>query len=430
MSRQSHCFHSLLFVRLTTGRVRPLRYAVGGIEIWVFVPSQECLHRDDFYGHILKVLVRMLQMGTMARKSSQPIDSPGAEGFFHEGAAKSRWISRFARSQSIVLIFVAIQLSGLLTYDYFWRVERPFMDNRIALHRAILDGSAPYEYRYRILMPKVADILARVLQYSPISSSHPNMAPLSYSRNAFELAYICLDLLGFFVLLWSLGELVRRLFQYSLALFGMALASFLINFAFRDHYFHPWSFLEGALFALGLLLIHQERYWLFSGISILGVFNRETSVFLLLAFFFYTLPQAVTKRSLADLHTKRAFKFAIASLILWGLGFLVLHKTVGYKPPTFLIETAWKDNRDRWPYTLTLNCLLFGPMWFWVVRGVLMSPLLIRRAAMIIPLYLGLLLVIGYWWEIRYWISVIPILIPGLIAAISKPYLRAVPVTS
>jgi hypothetical protein len=80
--------------------------------------------RDTFYGHILKVLVRMVQMGTMARNSSQPIDRPGSEGFVHEGAATSRWISRIAHSQSIVLIFVAIQLSGLLTYDYFWRVGR------------------------------------------------------------------------------------------------------------------------------------------------------------------------------------------------------------------------------------------------------------------------------------------------------------------
>ena len=372
----------------------------------------------------------MVKMGTMERDSGAQVHRPGIEGLSHDVAAQSNQIPRFARWQSTVIILVAIHLSGILAYDYYWRVENPSMDRRIALHRDILDGSAPYEYRYRVLIPEVADAIAQIIQSSPVASSEPKLTALPYSRKAFEIAYVSLDFMAFAVLLWSVAELLRRLFDYPLALFGMALSSFLVNFTFRDHYFHPWSFWEGAFFAAGLLLLHQERYWLFSVIGIVGVFNRDTSLFLLLAFLFYTLPERLTRRSLADLLHERAFRFALGNLIVWTAGFFLLRLSIGYKPAVFSVETAWKGNSEHWPYALILNLLLFGPMWVWVVRGIPISPLLIRRAAMIIPLYIGLLLVIGYWWEIRYWISLIPILVPGLIAAISKISLRTAVVNS
>ena len=52
-----------------------------------------------------------------------------------------------------------------------------------------------------------------------------------------------------------------------------------------------------------------------------------------------------------------------------------------------------------------------------VLRGMAAGPRLIRRAALVLPLYFALLLVIGYWCEIRYWITAIPIVVPALIAA-------------
>jgi hypothetical protein len=367
----------------------------------------------------------------MAMRNGNPaMDRPETKGPSPEGAGKPHWIARAARSYSLILVLFSVQLSGILCFDYYWRVERPSMDRRIALHRDVLDSSAPYEYRYRILIPKAADLVARALQHFWVSSAQPKIVELSYGRDAFAWAYICLDFLAFFFMLWAGGRLTQELFQYPLALFGMAVSCLLIDFTFRDHYFHPWSYWEGAFFALGLLLLYRERYWSFSVVSILGIFNRDTSVFLPLAFLFYAFPQPVIKSSLAGLAQRRAFRFAIGNLIVWLLGFLLLRQVIGYRPPIFSVETAWKGNTDSWPYALSLNLLLFGPMWLWLIRGIRMAPVLIRRAAIVIPLYLALLLVIGYWWEIRYWISILPILIPALIAGICQPYVPAASLAS
>lgn len=54
------------------------------------------------------------------------------------------------------------------------------------------------------------------------------------------------------------GLLFADLFRFELALFGVAAAACLMQFTFRDQYFHPWSFWEGAYFAAGLLLIHRR----------------------------------------------------------------------------------------------------------------------------------------------------------------------------
>ena len=102
--------------------------------------------------------------------------------------------------------------------------------------------------------------------------------------------------------------------------------------------------------------------------------------------------------------------------------FFVLHQVVGYRPSTFSwkppskAETAVKGSRSHLAYSRLLNLLLFGPLSPYLIKGLRRSPFLIRRSAML-PAYFGLLLVVGYWREIRYWISLLPIVVPTLIAA-------------
>jgi len=307
----------------------------------------------------------------------------------------------------------------MLTYDYHVRVESPVFEKRLSLHHAIVTGTAPYQFRYRVLLPYAAEAIAQLVQHSPLASSQPTLPNLPYSRRAFELSYIVLDAASLLIFFLSLGEFVHRLFGHKLALFGVVMAALLVGFTFRDQYYHPDSILDGAIFALGMLLLYRQRYWLLAGACLIGLLNRETSVFLIVAFLFYTLPHTISRHTLVQLWRKRDFRFAAGTLIVWVAGFFLLHAVVGYRPATFSVELAISGNRARFAYALLLNVLLFGPAWLLVFRGIPRAPLIIRRAAMMMPAYFGLLLVIGYWWEIRYWIMVIPIVVPALIVAIA-----------
>ena len=308
----------------------------------------------------------------------------------------------------------------MLTGDYYDRIEAPMMNARIALHHGIVSGSAEYGYRYRILVPYAAEGVARLVQHLPVVRTHPVEPLLPYSRLAFVAAYSVLNFLALIVLLWSLGELIWRMFRYELALIGVLVSAVMVSFTFRDQYFHPWSFWEGAFFAAGLLLIHRKQYLLFLVVSLLGLLNRETSVFLVLAFLLTTLPHTLSKDSMRRTLRSLEFRFAVGSLAIWVGGYFILHYIVGYKPTYFTIAKALAANRAHLKYALILNGLLFGLISPLVVRGIPLSPSLIRRSALMMPAYLVLLLVIGFWWEIRYWITLLPIIVPALVAALAS----------
>jgi hypothetical protein len=319
-------------------------------------------------------------------------------------------------SRRVVLCCAAIWLAALLTFEYYTRIEAPKLEKRMAAHAAIVTGAAPYQLRYRVLIPHAAEVLARFIQQSPLGRLRPAAGSRPYGTQAFAAAYVLLNYAALLVLLLCMGELLCRLFSLRLALLGLAMTALLVDFTFRDHYFHPWSLWEGAFFALGLLLIHTKSYKLLTGVLLLSLLNRETSVFLLLAFLLNAMPLSTRRTEWSEAFHRQDFRFAVANLIAWLAGFFALHRLVGYKPATFFVETAINGNSANLWYAVLLNVLFLGPLLPLAAKGVTCAPTLIRRAAMILPAYFGLLLVIGYWWEIRYWISVLPILVPAVIA--------------
>ena len=55
-----------------------------------------------------------------------------------------------------------VPLSLLLSDGYYSRVEKPNYEARVALHQAIIDGTAESPYRYRVLIPYLAEGLTRL----------------------------------------------------------------------------------------------------------------------------------------------------------------------------------------------------------------------------------------------------------------------------
>ena len=319
----------------------------------------------------------------------------------------------------LAVTLVILQLTGILCYDYLERVELPNQDRRMSLHQEIVSGEAPYQYRYRILIPYVAEELARTLnRLAPARWAIP-YDPHPYSKKAFGVAYLILNAAAIWLFLFGVQALAQTWFSRQTALAGTVLAALVMELTFRDHYFHPWSFWEAAFFSLGLLYLSRRRFGWFTLINVLGVLNRETSVFLCASFAFLVLP---ARRPQWSTYLRRTdVRFAFANGLIWLIGFTALHLLVGYRPSTFTVAGAIAGNLDRWTTAVILNGLLFGPAWLLVLRGLWRGPAFLRRVALVLPFYLGLLLVIGFWWEIRYWLTVLPILIPALLCGVESP---------
>jgi hypothetical protein len=326
------------------------------------------------------------------------------------------------RRRVTVVILIVLQLAAILAYDHLDRVERRYLEHRMELHGRLVEGDAPYQYRYRILVPTVAEVLARGLQALPLIRESEPSPGRPYGTHAFQVAYLVLDAAAITMFLFGLQLLLESFFPVGLSLLGTAMAAVITGFTFRDHYFHPWSLWEAAFFALGLLSLRRGRFGWFTLINVLGLLNRETSAFLCLAFAFLVRPGWPV--AWAAYLRRRDVRFALANGVIWLVGFFALHRVVGYQPSTLTVARAVSRNVEEWSYSLLLNLLVFGPAWLLVLKGIRRAPEFIRRTAWILPFYLGLLLVIGFWWEIRYWMTALPILIPALLAG-AQPGLEA-----
>jgi hypothetical protein len=326
------------------------------------------------------------------------------------------------------VLLILVHLGGLLTFEYWERIERPQLVKRMQLHQQIVTRQAPYQYRYRVLLPWAAEVTASVLHWLPgsgdplgtrvdddnswlaIEREWKRIGMTRYGPRSFALSYIFLNLAGFLLFLYGMQKLLEQWNDIGTSLFGTTLSALVVSFMFRDHYYHPWSIWEAAFFSLGLLCLVKRQYLRFACIALLGSLNRETSAFLVLASAFAALPTRPVdwKATLG----RRDVQASILTGALWLAVYGLLHAAVGHRPTTFTLERAIRGNLENWPRALMLNWLLLGPAWWLVFVGIRHAPVFVRRVAMIIPPYLLLLVAIGYWWEIRYWMPILPIIVP------------------
>jgi len=84
---------------------------------------------------------------------------------------------------------------------------------------------------------------------------------------------------------------------------------------------------------------------------------------------------------------------------------------------------AWRYNTDnqRVIRAAFLNAVFFGASWTYIGLGIKNAPSQIRRAAYVVVPYAAMLFAIGYSIEIRYWITMLPILIPLLLNGLLRP---------
>jgi hypothetical protein len=222
------------------------------------------------------------------------------------------------------------------------------------------------------------------------------------SQKAILFAYFVLDTSAFFVGLFATYLLCGVWLEPPWPLLGVVLEAALIPLTFHDVLFHPWSQAEFAFFSLGLWLVLRERWYPLAFLVALASLNRETSLFLVMAVFFIVLGNP------------RHRAWAIAYAAIWAVIFFGLRIVLGFPPPTFTVARALQVNLSRHGLALSavLNFAVLGGLWAFVVMGYRKAPEFLRRAAWCIPFYCSLLLVIGFWNEVRYWTAVFPILIP------------------
>jgi len=297
-------------------------------------------------------------------------------------------------------LILILSVSAVIAYGYFNRVDMPKFESRLELHNQIIAGTAPSPYRYRILVPFIGEVLTQ------------GLSVVLSVKAAFLLAYAIYDLLSIFFLMVVLFFWLKTWFTRDQALIGVLFVAGTIPIALQDHYFQPWSLLEAGLFSVALVAIHRKHYWLLASLVVLASLNRETALFIPLAFLL-----TIDIKSLLHARSKNEWQPILVFgglLLIWAAVFWGLRYSLGSTSHIVTIEGLLARNTTKGSlfFTFVNGSLFLGGLWVFALLGFRYAPGFIKRVALIVPLYLLTVAVWGVWYEVRLLMPLYPVLVP------------------
>ena len=296
---------------------------------------------------------------------------------------------------------IILSVSAVLAYLYFRQVGSPRLAERIELHEQIMRGTADAPYRYRVLVPFLGEGITRMLD-----------AALPGDR-AFLFAYALYDLAAILFLLGSLHRYLRAWFSNEQALVGVLFAAAAMPMALRDHYFQPWSILEAGLFTAGLICIRGGRHRLLALVVALASLNRETGIFIPLAFLI-AAPRANGGDDPRRPSRKKAALLLAGYTAIWAAAFFGLRLVLGEAPSVETVGGLLAKNTigPALLRTAVHVALLFGAFWIFAAAGFRRAPAFVKRTALLVPPYLVVVILWGIWYEVRLLLPLNAIVIP------------------
>ncbi len=175
----------------------------------------------------------------------------------------------------------------------------------------------------------------------------------------------------------------------------------------------PWDIPSVMFLTLGLLLLQQKRWWLFYPLFIVATFNRETTCFLTIIFFFGYWNERKTTSYWLHLS---------AQTLLWisiKLGLMVVFRENGGQFLYHHIEANWALLGQASSYPLLLSST--GFTWIIAVVGfsAIPSPFVRRALLSLIPFLIGMFLV-GRILETRIYGDLIPLTLCATILIVAS----------
>jgi hypothetical protein len=306
-------------------------------------------------------------------------------------------------------IWLVVSVAAVLAYEYFLNVDLPSFTYSSGLHQEILNGTAESPFRYRILVPYLAEIVIRLAS-----------AFTTYER-AFYFAYALYDLVALEILLVGLYLWLREWFDLPRAMIGTLFIAGVMPVTFHDHFFQPWSLLEVGLFALALVCIRRGYGWRVTALVVVASLTRETAIFIPIAHALTRLPSP-TRSGVRTALRDRGMLVPVSGAVLSTLIFAGLRLALGSAPHMDLLS-RFPVNFD--PTNLrhaAINLSLFlGFGWLAVVRGYHLSPRFPRRLTLLAVPYGAVIFVHGTWYEARHLMFMYPVFAALLLFGVRWP---------
>jgi hypothetical protein len=303
-------------------------------------------------------------------------------------------------------------LTVVLVFVYWHYREAGATESRMQTHASLVDGSVGSPFVYRVLAPAVAEAGIRALRGAV------------GERRAFHLAYLGWNLFWAFLTFVLSERFFRRWHASPTALVGSLLMGVSLLVAFADPPYASWSVAEVPLFLAGVLAFLEGRAALALVVVAVATLNRETALFIPLAWGALLLPgverisagfgRPFTSRlagSSAPAHAR--WVLPAAGLVTWAAIYGGIRAVRGARPPFGSAGDLLAFNLQprTLMFALIMGALLLGPFWWLWARGWKSADFELRRLALICLPIFALYLRFALWREVRVLLPVVPILL-------------------
>jgi len=208
----------------------------------------------------------------------------------------------------------------------------------------------------------------------------------------------------------ALDGYLRRWLDLPTAALGVVVLFALMPTVYWRGYHKLYDFTNLLVFIAGYWLIRQRRDWWLVPLLVVGMFNRETTVMLVVVYFFVRWGQL----------PRRTLLVRTAGLGALCMGIYVgLRLAYGYE--------SWY----RWyellenpfdPQTYLYPLLFFNAFWVLAFLGWKGKPRFLRRAMLMTPFFFAIHFVVGYVREVRLFLPLLPLFLPlGLLSLAGSP---------
>lgn len=326
-------------------------------------------------------------------------------------AGKSR--TRALRALVVLMYFALAAVSSY--FSDFEAVEMSAV--RPAVARAEeLEPASEAEWYQRVL---TADTLRRLEHEQAIRGTV--RAPLRYRPLAFWMTeVVCrtlrspylytdfyLRLLFLFFSALALDGYLRSWLDGRTTALGVVFFFALMPMVYWENYHRLYDFTNLLVFIIGYWLIRERRDWWLVPLLVVGMFNRETTMMLVVVYFFARWGEFPLRTLLA----RTAGLGALCMSIYVGL-----RLAYGYEPWYRWYELL-ENPRDIRTYLYPL--LFFNAFWVLAFLNWRTKPQFLRRAMLMVPFFFAIHFVVGYVREVRLFLPLLPLFIPlGLLSLV------------
>jgi hypothetical protein len=297
----------------------------------------------------------------------------------------------------LLALSVALVLSGLLSWARIsW--NEVYLPGALENVAGIDPRGAAEPFAHRVLVPRTVRFLCEHV----LVGSDP--------RGVFHV----LDTLFAFAAFLATRRLARGLSERRWLVEASAWGLFpllAIHYIGSREYpfWYAWDMAAVAVFAWGLVLLCERRWFAYYALFVLGTFNRETTCFLAFALLF------TGWRSEPKL---RLFSHCAAQLALW-LAIKWWLRSLFRRQPGDVYQSVWVENWESLqdPLMWRWYLLAFGGLWLvlpFVRRRI--EPAWLRDLVWVVPVFALGMFFAGVWSELRIWGELVPIVLLATLA--------------